>query len=48
MKNLKFLYILSAALLISTSCEQELIELEPPPVVATSCNNRYFRNCQFH
>ena len=33
MKNLKFLYILSAALLISTSCEQELIELTPPEVV---------------
>lgn len=32
MKNLKFLYILSAALLISTSCEQELIELTPPVV----------------
>jgi len=32
MKNLKFLYILSAALLISTSCEQELIELTPPIV----------------
>jgi len=33
MKNLKFIYILSLALLISTSCEQELIELTPPVVV---------------
>jgi hypothetical protein len=33
MKNLKFLYIRSTALLISTSCEQELIELTPPEVV---------------
>lgn len=33
MKNLKFLYILAIALLISTSCEQELIELTPPEVV---------------
>lgn len=33
MKNLKFLYILFAALFISTSCEQELIELTPPEVV---------------
>lgn len=32
MKTIKFLYILSAALLISTSCEQEVIELTPPEV----------------
>ncbi|MEQ1585304.1 MAG: hypothetical protein ABL895_05455 [Cyclobacteriaceae bacterium] len=33
MKTLKFLYILPLALLISISCEQELIVLEPPVVV---------------
>lgn len=33
MKTIKFLYILSAALLISTSCEQEVIELTPPEVI---------------
>ncbi len=33
MKTLKFLYILPLALLISTSCEQELIVTEPPVVV---------------
>lgn len=32
MKTLKFLYILPLALLISISCEQELITLEPPTV----------------
>lgn len=33
MKTLTFLYILPLALLISISCEQELITLEPPPVI---------------
>jgi hypothetical protein len=33
MKTFKFLYILPLALLISISCEQELIVLEPPVVV---------------
>jgi len=33
MKTTKFLYILPLALLISISCEQELIVLEPPVVV---------------
>lgn len=33
MKTIKFLYILPLALLISISCEQELIVLEPPVVV---------------
>lgn len=33
MKTLKFIYILPLALLISISCEQELITLEPPVVV---------------
>jgi len=32
MKTLKFLYILPLALLISISCEQELIVTEPPVV----------------
>lgn len=35
MKTLKFLYILPLALLISISCEQEVITLEPPPVIET-------------
>jgi hypothetical protein len=35
MKTLKFIYILPLALLISISCEQELITLEPPPVIET-------------
>ncbi|MBL7873697.1 MAG: hypothetical protein JNM78_18910 [Cyclobacteriaceae bacterium] len=33
MKTIKFLYILPFALLISISCEQELITLEPPVIV---------------
>lgn len=33
MKTLKFLYILPLVLMISISCEQEVITLEPPPVI---------------
>ncbi len=33
MKNIKFISILSAALLISVSCEQEVLTLTPPEVV---------------
>jgi hypothetical protein len=33
MKKFKFLYILPIALLITLSCEQEVITLDPPPVV---------------